>query len=75
MNNGVVVIVIQNSTLTGNVLRTLGTVPSNMRPNSVVYSALNYSQYAGFVCVNTDGTVTAFAPYTGDYTGQIVYCV
>lgn len=75
MRNGVVVIVIRNCTLTSNVWRTLGQMPSDMCPPSVIYSAVNYSQYAAFACVDMNGVVKAYAPYGGDYTGQIVYCV
>lgn len=73
--NGVVVVRVVNVTQTGNKDRTIGTLPAGLRPSDTVFGVTNYSQYAGLLKVSTSGTVSVWAPYSGDYTGQVVFCV
>lgn len=69
------VVQIVNTTLSRGVLRTIGTMPSDLCPSKVVYGTLHYSQYAGSMRVDMNGVVSAIAPYGGDYTGQVVYTI
>lgn len=69
------VVQIENTTLSANSGRAIGTLPAGLRPSKKMYGATNYSQYGGLLWVDASGKVTAYAPYGGDYTGQVSFCV
>ena len=68
-----VVVTVENVTITSNIWRDLGTLPSSMRPSVAAYGAVTYNEHAGQIGVFSDGTVAVFSAASGDFTGQVVY--
>ena len=71
---GIVILAATNITLSG-VHRTLGTLPEGFCPRSTAYGTIEYGGTAGYVEVTPNGTVSAKAAGSGDYSGQVVYAV
>lgn len=73
-----VIVQANNVTLSSNVKRKLGTLPSGYRPlmpsrRTSLIATTTYSQYTGILEVTSGGEVTMQAPISGDYTGQLVF--
>lgn len=73
-----VIVQANNVTLSSDVKRTLGTLPSGYRPlmpsgRTSLIATTTYSQYTGILEVTSGGEVAMQAPMSGDYTGQLVF--
>lgn len=70
-----VIVSVTNVTVTSKVGRTLGTVPSGMRPSRLMVGSINYNNNAGQITVDGDGIVSVYSTASGDFSGQVVYTV
>ena len=79
----VVVLQVCNISLISNETKQLGSLPDTIRPTSTLPSnkagvgilATNTAStpHVGYLYVNSDGTLTAWAPTSGQYSGQLAY--
>ena len=79
----VVIIQVYNISLDSNTTKQLGSLPDTIRPTSTLSSgraglgivATNdgTTAHIGYLYANSDGTLTAWSPHTGQYSGQIAY--
>lgn len=79
----VVIIQVYNLALNGNTTKQLGSLPDTIRPTcalssgraslSTIATNSGSTPHIGYFYVNLDGTLTAWAPQTGQYSGQICY--
>lgn len=74
---------VYNVTLNNNTTAQLGSLPDVIRPTCTVSDNRagigilatndNNNPYIGYLYANTDGTLTAWAPHSGQYSGQLTY--
>ena len=70
---GLVVVQVLNISLSAGATRKLGTLKP--KPQKAAVGCINVGTVSGYVKVDTDGAVTAYAGSNGDYSGQVVFAV
>ena len=66
-----VVVQVLNISLSAGATRKLGTLKP--KPQKAAVGCINVGTVSGYVKVDTDGVVTAYAGSNGDYSGQVVF--
>ena len=79
----VVILQVYNIQLDQNVTKQFGSLPDAIRPTctlssgraavGVVVTNEASTSYVGYLYVNSDGTLTAWSPTSGQFTGQVAY--
>lgn len=70
---------VYNASLSANVTTQLGSLPPEARPTATLASpraavgVLVTDGIVGYLYVNVDGSVSAWAPSAGSYTGQVCF--
>ena len=70
---GLVVVQVLNVSLLAGTTRKLGTL--KLKPKKAAVGCINVGTVSGYVRVDTDGSVSAYAGSSGDYSGQVVFAV
>ena len=70
---GLVVVQVLNISLSAGATRKLGTL--TLKPQKAAIGCINVGTISGYVKVDTDGAVSAYAGSSGDYSGQVVFVV